>query len=227
MNEATKTPAIRPREFYSEYMNGSVIDIGCGPDLVVPYATPFDQEQGDANHILDYMSPESFFCVHSSHCLEHMRNSKNCLQDWWALVKPGGYLITVVPDEDLYEQGYWPSLFNSDHKSTFRLSGTSKASPVSLNIRDLVGALPNAEIISAERQSNNYCHLKSMIPMRAPHSMRSVFFRMRRWIIRKDLVDTPIDWIFVRMALLLSVPVDQTRGKASAQIQVIARKRSE
>ena len=125
MNEASKTRAIRNSDFYSRYMNDSVIDIGCGPDLVVPHATPFDQEDGDANEILDYLKPESFSCVHSSHCLEHMRNPQKSIADWWTLVKPGGYLITVVPDEELYEQGHWPSLFNADHKSTFRLDGTS------------------------------------------------------------------------------------------------------
>ena len=151
MNEASKTRAIRKSEFYSRYMNDSVLDIGSGPDLVVPHAKPFDLEDGDANEILNYFKPESFSCVHSSHCLEHMKNPQKSIADWWTLVKPGGYLITVVPDEELYEQGYWPSLFNTDHKSTFRWDGVSKHPKVSFNIKDLVSSLPGATIISAER----------------------------------------------------------------------------
>jgi hypothetical protein len=68
---------------------------------------------------------------------------------WWALVKPGGYLVIVVPDEDLYEQGMWPSRFNTDHKATFNLGESKSWSPVSYDIEALVQALPRAEIIEA------------------------------------------------------------------------------
>src|SRR4051794_20067410 len=109
MYEASKTREIRGEDFTRIYFSGSVLDIGCGPDLVVPHAKPFDFEHGDANRILDFLAPESFDCVHSSHCLEHMREPPVALAQWWALVRPSGYLIIVVPDEDLYEQGVWPS----------------------------------------------------------------------------------------------------------------------
>ena len=65
----------------------------------------------------------AYDAVCSSHCLEHMRDVPAALTQWWALVRKGGYLVLVVPDEDLYEQGGWPSLFNSDHKATFRIGG--------------------------------------------------------------------------------------------------------
>jgi hypothetical protein len=45
-----------------------------------------------------------------------MHDPEAALRQWWALVRPGGYLVVVVPHEDLYEQGMWPSAFNSDHK---------------------------------------------------------------------------------------------------------------
>jgi hypothetical protein len=51
-----------------------------------------------------------------------MVNPQEAIQSWFSLVKPGGHLITIVPDEDLYEQGHFPSIFNSDHKSTFTIS---------------------------------------------------------------------------------------------------------
>jgi SAM-dependent methyltransferase len=206
-------------------MNGSVLDIGCGPDLVVPHATPFDQEHGDANEILNYFEPQSFFCVHSSHCLEHMKNAQKSISDWWTLVKPGGYLVTVVPDEELYEQGYWPSLFNSDHKSMFRLNGTSKFPQISFNIENLTSSLPGATIISANRHSNHYCHWKAVVPFRAPKLIRKIFFRTRRWSMEKGLIDTFFDGVQVRTARLLNVPVDQTLGNAQAQIEVIAQKK--
>ncbi|WP_263367648.1 class I SAM-dependent methyltransferase [Edaphobacter bradus] len=225
MNEASKTRSVRNSDFYSRYMNDSVLDIGCGPDLVVPHATPFDQEDGDANEILNYFKPESFSCVHSSHCLEHMRNPQKSIADWWTLLKPGGYLITVVPDEELYEQGYWPSLFNTDHKSMFRLDGISKHPEVSFNMKDLVSSLPGATIISVKRHSGHYCHWKPLIPFRAVKPVRSIFFRIRHWFLGMGLIDSIFDQVLIRAARLLNVPTDQTLGKALAQIEVVAQKR--
>jgi hypothetical protein len=42
------------------------------------------------------------------------------LARWWELVRPGGFLVFTVPDEAMYEQGVWPSTFNTDHKWSFR-----------------------------------------------------------------------------------------------------------
>ena len=113
MDEASKTERIRGPEFSDQYFSGKVLDIGCGDNLVVPNAIPFDKEQGDAQNILNYLKPSDFDCVHSSHSLEHMRDVPKALEQWWQLVKPGGAMVIVVPDEDLYEQGVWPSLFLS------------------------------------------------------------------------------------------------------------------
>jgi len=106
MFEASKTRRVRSQSFYDCFLSGSVLDIGCGEDLVVPHTQPFDLAYGDAERILEFFPAESTFdCVHSSHCLEHMRNVPDALTDWWSLVRPGGYMIIVVPDADLYEQG--------------------------------------------------------------------------------------------------------------------------
>ncbi len=85
-----------------------------------------------------------------------MKEPENALVEWWKLVKPGGYLILIVPDEDLYEQGVFPSRFNPDNKATFTISKAKGWSPVSINVLDLVKRLPNSEIISLELQDNNY-----------------------------------------------------------------------
>jgi SAM-dependent methyltransferase len=239
MREATKTRAVRPADFYDAFMSGKVLDIGCGDDLCVPHAIPFDQEQGDANEILKHLAPETFDCVHSSHCLEHVFDPAHCLKDWWSLVKPGGFLVTVVPDEDFYEQGNWPSLFNPDHKSTFRLDGTSSWSPVSFCLPDLVKSLPGATLLSAKRQVDGYCGTKVLLSKRSSkgyvyrHPARASRFRdlkgkvcnqARRWIIRAGLADTSLERLVVHMALVTRSPMDQTPGKALAQLEVIAQK---
>ena len=144
MKEASKTNRVRDDAFRSRYFAGSVLDIGSGPDPVVPHAQPFDREHGDANEIARYLAGAEFDCVHSSHCLEHMNNARDALAQWWSLVRPGGYLVITVPDEELYEQGFWPSQFNVEHHSTFRLEGPPR-SPVSYDLRALLSALPGAE----------------------------------------------------------------------------------
>src|SRR5258708_1748845 len=136
-DEASKTRALRPRDFAEIYLNGRVIDIGCGPDLVVPHAEPFDLEHGNAEEIAGIREMGAYDAVCSSHCLEHMRNVPKALEQWWALVRERGYLIVVVPEEDLYEQGGWPSLFNRDHKATFTLGRQTTWSPVSYDIVEL------------------------------------------------------------------------------------------
>jgi SAM-dependent methyltransferase len=239
MREASKTRAVRPDDFYDAFMGGKVLDIGCGDDLCVPHAVPFDQEQGDANDILKHFSIEAFDCVHSSHCLEHVLDPIDCLKDWWSLVKPGGFLITVVPDEDFYEQGNWPSIFNPDHKSTFRLDGASSWSPVSFCLPDLIASLPGAVLLSAKRQVDGYLGGKFLLSKRSSagyvyrRPARASRFRnlkgkvcnqARRWIIRVGLTDTALDGLVAHMALVTRSPMDQTIGKALAQIEVIAQK---
>jgi SAM-dependent methyltransferase len=233
MNEANKTNRVRSEEFKQTYFAGRVIDIGCGSDLVVSHAVPFDIEQGNAEHILKYFELESFDCVHSSHCLEHMRDVKAALKQWWALVRPGGYLILVVPHEDLYEQGYWPSLFNHDHKARFHIGKDGEKSSVSYEITVLVRNLPGAQIIDACIQDQgldyNLLHkgtetgwvnffFRNVLMI---SSYRKEFFRH---LIPRGLGLNCLDRIADRFERLLGIPVDQTLGDALAQIQVVARK---
>ena len=117
------------------YISGKGLDIGAGRDAVSEDVQIFDMEHGDAGHI-DIEG--SFDYVWSSHCLEHMYNPHKALRLWWSLVKRGGYLIIIVPDEDLYEQGVWPSRYNADHKHTFTVEKEESWSPVSINLKPLL-----------------------------------------------------------------------------------------
>ncbi len=55
-----------------------------------------------------------------------------------------GHLIVTVPDEDLYEQGVFPSTYNSDHKWTFSVFKTRSWTERSRNMIDLLVALGDA-----------------------------------------------------------------------------------
>ena len=144
MRETSKT-----RSHFGELehaaLTGRVLDIGAGGDLVTPDAIPYDVEQGDANRITGF-PPESFDCVYSSHCLEHMNDPRQTILNWWSLVKPGGHLFVIVPDEDLYEQGVWPSRFSKEHLHSFTLGKRRSWSPVSINLYELAASLPGGTI---------------------------------------------------------------------------------
>jgi SAM-dependent methyltransferase len=225
MNETQKTNKIRGKYFFDQYLNGRVIDIGAGADLVCSWAERFDIEDGDANYITKYRESGSYDSVHSSHCLEHMYNPKEALEEWWKLVKPGGYLVIIVPDEDLYEQGIWPSRFNTDHKNTFTLKTGLSWSPVSHNIEVLIKSLPEAEIISAVIHDQHYDYdlqfNSGMLIGKEPRLIR--FFRRnlikilpRSCFQLKKLQEYPFRHF--------NVPFDQTSRNALAQIQVVAKK---
>jgi SAM-dependent methyltransferase len=222
MKEASKTNRARDEAFHTKYFAGSVLDIGSGPDPVVPHAQPFDREHGDANEIARYLGAATFDTVHSSHCLEHMNDARHALDQWWSLVRPGGYLIITVPDEELYEQGFWPSQFNVEHRSTFRLGGKPR-SPVSHDLQMLLGSLPNAEVIDVRRQDDGYDHA---LRWSGPQSVGRAllwFDKYRRRRLRRQ--GDVLTRVWTTVARQLHTPVDQTRMDALAQIQGIVRKR--
>ena len=167
MKECSKSISRRLSDsnFINRYFVGNGMDIGGKPDPLVLYRELFshmstvktwDWEDGDAQY-LDGVSDNQYDFVHSSHCLEHLVDPKEGLRNWLRVVRPGGYLIITVPDEDLYEQGVFPSTFNSDHKCSFTIFKIRSWSKSSLNVIDLVRDLgENAELVRLEQLSATY-----------------------------------------------------------------------
>jgi SAM-dependent methyltransferase len=153
-HESSKTKKVWG-ELERGVLQGEGIDIGCGPDPVFPHVVPFDLANGDANDILAHVQ-RRFDFVYASHCLEHMRDPRAAIAQWWQLVKPGGVLFVIVPDEDLYEQGFWPSRFNRDHKWTFTIAKRASWSPVSVNLLDLARSLPDGEVLDIRLFDQGY-----------------------------------------------------------------------
>lgn len=221
MHETTKTRRLwGPLE--QAVLRGEGIDIGCGPDPVFPDVARFDVEQGDAGRITEFVHRQ-FDYVYSSHCLEHMNDPAAALIEWWKLVRPGGHLMFIVPDEDLYEQGVFPSRFNADHKATFTISKARSWSPVSHNVLDLARGLPNAEIVSLVLQDNAYDRrLLRWGPSPANKLRDGLLRRYRRWKRKGRL--SSIAWL--ERLQDASRPLDQTMAPdVLAQIQCIVRKR--
>lgn len=155
-SETSKARARRLRSgYFHRYLCGKGIDIGCGDDPITPDCLHWDLAQGDAA-TLPGLKPAEFDWVYSSHCLEDLPDPAAALARWWEVLKPGGYLLVAVPDEDLYEQGGWPSRFNAGHRWTFTGHKSGSWSPVSRNLVDLVRELPAHELISLRRCDDGY-----------------------------------------------------------------------
>ena len=215
MNEASKT-----MHYFSGLLNPifegrTILDIGAGLDPIKPWAYVFDMEQGNAQDISKY-GLNKFGCVFSSHCLEHMLDPLTALQTWWELVESQGYLIFIVPEEDLYEQGNFPSIFNGDHKATFTLGKESSWSNKSYGIYDLIGNLTGGLIKYCKIQDNGYERDKQNFRFK----LKELYHFLRSNSMKIFRVLNPI------MVGLRLWPIDQTSlgDLRLAQIMVILQK---
>jgi SAM-dependent methyltransferase len=124
----------------------------------------WDLPDGDAE-LMESVGSNVFDFVHSSHCLEHTRNPQIALDNWLRILKPGGHLVCLIPDEDLYEQGVFPSTFNPDHKHTFTIYKEKSWSSQSINLIDLISKTKvKNQVLKIELLDATYrYHLNEMI----------------------------------------------------------------
>jgi SAM-dependent methyltransferase len=151
--------------FVRRYFVGKGIDIGGKLDPLSHHSEfypqistlqAWDLNDGDAQ-FMKGVADETFDFVYSSHCLEHLHDPREGLINWFRILKPNGHLIVTVPDEDLYEQGVFPSSFNDDHKWTFTLFKTKSWSERSLNLLSLFTDLGEAcDLQKIERLDSSY-----------------------------------------------------------------------
>lgn len=161
MYEASKAVMRRLHDsrFATRYFIGSGVDIGCGPDPISQYTEQFplmtscrswDLPDGDAQY-LESVEDNTFDFVHSSHCLEHMVDPKTAMTNWLRVLKPNGHLVITIPEEDLYEQGIFPSTNNDDHKWTFTIAKENSWSSKSVNLVSFLAEFSNiAQILKIE-----------------------------------------------------------------------------
>ncbi len=123
---SSETEKIRPK--ITKYFHNSniklVLDVGCGNDLIVPYAVgidarPLDTVQLVTNSLYDLAAqlPEyagKVDMVFSSHALEHLGDDIRALRDWMAVLRDGGYLVLYLPDDR-----YYNNAANPDHVQVY------------------------------------------------------------------------------------------------------------
>lgn len=167
MKECSKSIGRRLRDamFATKYFRGEGVDIGGKPDPLALYSELFplvrsiktwDIEDGDAQQMAG-VPDNSLDFVHSSHCLEHLHDPVEGLRNWLRILRPGGHLIVTIPDEDLYEQGVFPSSFNLDHKWTFTIYKPASWSERSISVLELLQELgAEADILKIELLHGTY-----------------------------------------------------------------------
>jgi SAM-dependent methyltransferase len=104
------------RAFTTGFCKGNGIDIGSQNDPVVPWAISFDLPQKEYTTYSSGQAPENSIqwrgdaislpfkdavCdfVYSSHLIEDFYTWYPYLQEWARVLKPGGYLVILVPDK--------------------------------------------------------------------------------------------------------------------------------
>ena len=167
MKELSKSIFRRQRNpnFVTRYFIGDGIDIGGFPDPLTLYLEFFplirninvwDLEDGDAE-FMQRIDDETLDFVVSSHCLEHLNNPFVGINNWFRILKPGGHLVVTIPEEDLYEQGVWPSNKNLDHKWSFTIWKEASWAPKSVNVMTLLQSLgPSADIRSISVEDSGF-----------------------------------------------------------------------
>lgn len=183
--------------FHTRYFVGDGIDVGGKPDPLDQYIGIFPAMQSvrtwdikDGNgQFLSGIPDNSYDFLVSSHSLEHMVDVRETLKNWIRVVKPEGFLIITVPDEDLYELENWPSKFNADHKWTFTIYKRNSWSPKSINVVDLI--IEFASLIEVERIVLLNDFFREALRLRKyDQTLTSVAECSIEFIVRKKKIDT-------------------------------------
>ena len=115
----------------------TVLDVGFSgydnPDrkAALPDAIGIDIDYPGYDGLHLPFADESVDTVFSSHCLEHVAFEHAVIQDWYRVLKVGGFVVCIVPHQGLYEKRrHLHSRWNMDHKRMYTpasLAGTFEA----------------------------------------------------------------------------------------------------
>lgn len=201
---------INDNRFKDRYFIGKGIDIGAGNDGLhlqaehwsnIKDCYPWDLKDGDAM-LMESVADETYDFVHSAHCLEHLVHPTEALRNWIRITKPGGHLVILVPDEDLYEQGVWPSTFNDDHKWTFTIN------------KGWIHNHPIGDHFSRIKERRNLSWSDASINV---FEMLHIYSN-KVSVLKVELLDATFNYNIPR--------VDQTLGRSESAIEIILRKKT-
>jgi SAM-dependent methyltransferase len=118
-----------------QYTGGTGVDIGCGLNKIHSAAVGIDMRLGSKDfgyayganiayrqakpHLeLPWFADMSLDFVFSSHCIEHFTDPGKSIAEMWRVLKTGGYLVAVLPDDRYYPR-VGAKAANQDHKMDY------------------------------------------------------------------------------------------------------------
>jgi len=108
--------------FFATYMTGPVIlDVGykganSNAVPVFPHAIGIDLDYPGYDGLHLPFGDASVDAVFASHVLEHVQDAEAAVREWFRVVKPGGFIVCIVPHQYLYERRRsLPSKWSSEH----------------------------------------------------------------------------------------------------------------
>jgi len=154
------------RHLLNVYCKGNGIDIGCGGDPIGPSAITIDLETpyavtgnhplnlgGDARNLY-WFKDACLDYVYSSHLLEDFEEKESVLREWIRVLRSGGYLVLLLPDEKRYREYCTMRRLarNPSHKDAeFSLDGLKKVL-VAMNLQ-IIAEFPR---LMYEREGSDY-----------------------------------------------------------------------
>jgi len=116
------------RDRFIKYTQGMGIDIGYGGAPINDTAITMDMQSmyvdydgkpqnlfGDARHLY-WFKDGVLDHVYSSHLIEDFEDTKSVLKEWIRIIRIGGYLCLLFPDEQRYRASEKPEYWNLSHK---------------------------------------------------------------------------------------------------------------
>jgi len=149
------------REDLIIFCEGYGLDIGYGGDpikttsitidLPIPYTKlgSYPLHLGGDARKLYWFSDNSLNYVYSSHCLEDFEDTESVLTEWLRVLKPGGMLVLLLPDQQRYEK------WCSDHKTEPNAAHKIKNFSLSY-LKDIVSKLNYVKIIHTKDIMEEY-----------------------------------------------------------------------
>lgn len=131
MYENTKATFLRwsQNRTYHNVFKGTGLHINPGDDILKAKNFPlveeiekfdFDDFSLDTDKLKDLEGKTFDFILFTS-LVSFQEDPVEVVSKILEYVKPKGHLILTVPDEDLYEQGNFPSIFNKGHKRSYSI----------------------------------------------------------------------------------------------------------
>ncbi|WP_066740586.1 methyltransferase domain-containing protein [Cupriavidus sp. D384] len=200
MNSSIKAALRRAHDpcFVQHYFAGVGLDIGVREsDLgasrsLFPRVTRVVPWHGDVAAVPG-VEERAFDFVNAGQCLQNVVNPTRTLARWLDLLKPGGYLVLTVPDEDLEEEGKWPSQIDPSRRASFTVCKPASTLPASVNVLDMVRSV--AAIAACERISVVRDH--HVDNGGARDASGSLAERAIEVVLRKRQVPTPDEFFLV------------------------------